>query len=74
MRALHTGIDLRAGGHIDASGNGPAARGNDVAGRALRARLIDIPDGDGGTVACQTLGSCETDAGGPTRDDCILAG
>ena len=74
MRALHTGIDLRAGGHIDATGNGAAARGHDVARRALRARLIDIPDRHRGTVARQTLGGCEADARGPTRDDCILAG
>ncbi len=74
MRALHTGIDLRAGGHIDSTGDCAPSRGQDVVGRALRTRLVDIPDRDGSTLTRQTLGGCETQARGPACHDRILAG
>jgi len=62
------------GGHIDATGNGAAAARHDVARGALRARLVNIPDGHGGAIARQTLAGCETEAGRRARDDCIFAG
>jgi hypothetical protein len=73
MHAFNCRIDLRAIRYVDVARNGPCARRNQLRGRALSARKIQVPDSDADTIAREAPTGGESDPRGPAGDDRILS-